>query len=74
MALAARLADVLATDAPAHDRAGSYPFAGIEALRDARYFAAPIPEELGGLGVNSVHDIVVASSCLARGDASVASA
>ena len=36
------------------------------------YFAAPIPEELGGLGVTSVHDVLVASSRLARGDASVA--
>lgn len=35
-------------------------------------FAAPIPEEHGGLGVGSVHDVLVASSRLARGDASVA--
>ena len=38
----------------------------------AGYFAAPIPVELGGLGVSSAHDLVVASSRLARGDASVA--
>ena len=38
----------------------------------AGYFAAPIPAEHGGLGVTSVHDVVVASSRLARGDASVA--
>ena len=36
------------------------------------YFTAPIPIEHGGLGVLSVHDLVVASSRLARGDASVA--
>jgi alkylation response protein AidB-like acyl-CoA dehydrogenase len=38
----------------------------------AGYFAAPVPVELGGLGVSSAHDLVVASSRLARGDASVA--
>ena len=31
-----------------------------------------MPVELGGLGVSSAHDLVVASSRLARGDASVA--
>ena len=40
--------------------------------RRAGYFTAPIPVEHGGLGVESVHDLVVASSRLARGDASVA--
>ena len=44
----------------------------IDALKAAGYFTAPIPAELGGLGVTSVHDVVVASSRLARGDASVA--
>jgi alkylation response protein AidB-like acyl-CoA dehydrogenase len=72
VAIAERLADDLAARAGDHDRDGSYPFAGIEALRRARYFAAPVPEELGGLGVSSVHDVIVASGRLARGDASVA--
>jgi alkylation response protein AidB-like acyl-CoA dehydrogenase len=55
-----------------HDRAATHPPAAIDALRDAGYLAAPIPEAHGGLGVASVHDLVVASSRLARGDASVA--
>src|SRR4051812_522178 len=70
------LAEVLAADlagrAAEHDRAGTYPHESIVALRNAGYFAAPIPAQHGGLGVESVHDLVVASSRLARGDASVA--
>ena len=55
-----------------HDREASFPHASIDALKRAGYFTAPIPAEHGGLGVTSVHDVVVASSRLARGDASVA--
>ena len=62
----------LAARAAEHDRDGSYPFEAIDALKTAGYFAAPIPVELGGLDVSSAHDLVVASSRLARGDASVA--
>ena len=40
--------------------------------RQSGYFLAPIPEELGGLGVVSLHDLVVAQSRLARGDAALA--
>jgi alkylation response protein AidB-like acyl-CoA dehydrogenase len=70
--LAETLAAELAAHAPRHDIDGSYPFEAIDTLRRAGYFTAPIPAERGGLGVESVHDIVVASSRLARGDASVA--
>ena len=69
---AERLAETLGAHAPQHDRDGSFPFEAIEALKAASYFAAPIPIGLGGLGVCSAHDLVVASSRLARGDASVA--
>jgi alkylation response protein AidB-like acyl-CoA dehydrogenase len=77
LALAGALAGDLATraarhDHAGHDRAATHPPAGIDALRDAGYLAAPIPDAHGGLGVASVHDLVVASSRLARGDASVA--
>ena len=70
--LAETLAEELATRAAQHDREASFPHSGIDALKRAGYFTAPIPLEHGGLGVTSVHDIIVASSRLARGDASVA--
>jgi alkylation response protein AidB-like acyl-CoA dehydrogenase len=72
VALAERLADDFASRAAAHDRDGTYPHESIRSLRDAGYLVAPVPAELGGLGVSSVHDLVIASGRLARGDASVA--
>ena len=72
VAIAEKLSRQLASRAGEHDRDGSYPFEAIDALKAAGYFAAPVPVELGGLGVSSAHDLVVASSRLARGDASVA--
>ena len=72
VALAERLAEDLGSRAAAHDRDGTYPHDSIRALRDAGYLVAPVPVRLGGLGVSSVHDLVVASGRLARGDASVA--
>src|SRR5881275_1586687 len=72
VAIAEDLSGQLAARAAEHDRDGSYPFEAITALKAAGYFAAPIPVELGGLGVSSAHDLVAASSRLARGDASVA--
>jgi len=72
VAIAEKLSEHLAARAAEHDRDGTYPFEAIDALKAAGYFAAPIPIELGGLGVSSAHDLVVASSRLARGDASVA--
>jgi alkylation response protein AidB-like acyl-CoA dehydrogenase len=72
VAIAEELAEALAARAAEHDREASYPFEAIDALKAAGYFAAPVPVELGGLGVSSAHDLVVASSRLARGDASVA--
>jgi alkylation response protein AidB-like acyl-CoA dehydrogenase len=72
VASAERLAEDLAAGAAARDRDGSYPFEGIDRLRAAGYFGAPVPEALGGLGVGSIHDVVVASGRLARDDASLA--
>ena len=72
VAVAEELSGRLAARAAEHDRDGTYPFEAIAALKAAGCFAAPVPVELGGLGVASAHDLVVASSRLARGDASVA--
>ncbi|HEY3187675.1 MAG TPA: acyl-CoA dehydrogenase family protein [Solirubrobacteraceae bacterium] len=72
VAIAEELSEKLAARAAEHDRDGTYPFEAIDALKAAGYFAAPVPVELGGLGVSAAHDLVVASSRLARGDASVA--
>src|SRR4051812_16792971 len=72
VAIAEQLSERLAARAAEHDLEGPYPFAAIAQLKAAGYFAAPVPVELGGLGVSSAHDLVVASSRLARADASVA--
>jgi alkylation response protein AidB-like acyl-CoA dehydrogenase len=72
VAIAEELAGRFAARAADHDRDATYPFEAIDALKAAGYFAGPVPFELGGLGVSSVHDVIVASSRLARGDASVA--
>jgi alkylation response protein AidB-like acyl-CoA dehydrogenase len=69
--LAERVAPKLAEEAAAHDRDGSFPFRGFATLKEAGYFSAAIPEELGGLGATCVHDVLVASSRLARGDAAL---
>jgi alkylation response protein AidB-like acyl-CoA dehydrogenase len=65
-ALAARLAE----HALEHDAAGRYPMENVRLLEQAGYFTASIPEQFGGQGVESMFDVLVASSRLARGDAS----
>jgi alkylation response protein AidB-like acyl-CoA dehydrogenase len=71
-ALADELAAEIAPHAARHDREASFPFESFDTIKKSGYFLAPIPEELGGLGVVSLHDLVVAQSRLARGDAALA--
>jgi alkylation response protein AidB-like acyl-CoA dehydrogenase len=71
VALAERLANEIAPCAADHDRDGSFPFDSLASVKQSGYLAAPIPVQLGGLGVASVHDLLVASSRLARGDAAL---
>jgi alkylation response protein AidB-like acyl-CoA dehydrogenase len=72
VALAERLAEEIRPNVAQHDRDGSFPFESLARIKQSGYLTAPIPEQLGGLGVASVHDLVVASSRLARGDAALA--
>ena len=69
--LAEELAAEIGPRAAHHDRDGTFPRHSFAAVKRSGYLTAPIPVELGGLGAASVHDIVVAASRLARGDASV---
>jgi alkylation response protein AidB-like acyl-CoA dehydrogenase len=71
VALAEELAEEIGGRASTHDREASFPYESLAAIRRSGYLAAPIPAELGGLGVTSLHDVLVASSRLARGDAAL---
>ena len=71
VALAETLVEEIGPQAAAYDRDGSFPFESFAAVKRSGYFAAPVPQELGGLGATSVHDVLVASSRVARGDASL---
>lgn len=72
IALAEDHARDFATRAEQHDREGSFPVENIEALRRSGASAATVPAELGGLGVESIHDYVAGVNRLGRGDGSTA--
>jgi alkylation response protein AidB-like acyl-CoA dehydrogenase len=64
------LAKQLSLPVTQHERDGIYSQDNARLLKEAGYFVAPIPAQFGGLDVTSVHDILVASTRLARGDPS----
>ncbi|WP_086663578.1 acyl-CoA dehydrogenase family protein [Lentzea kentuckyensis] len=72
VALCEAHADDFRSRAADHDRDGTFPHENFAAMRDSGVLAAPVPAELGGLGVTAVEDLVVGMSRIARGDASTA--
>jgi alkylation response protein AidB-like acyl-CoA dehydrogenase len=64
--LAGRLADDFATRAAEHDRANSFPFENVEAMKQAGYTALVVPENHGGLGADLV-DYLLCQERLAQG-------
>lgn len=70
--LAENLAQVFFTRAEENDRESAFPFQNFEDLKTTGCMAAAVPVEFGGLGVESLHDLMVGISRLGRGDASTA--
>lgn len=58
--------------AAAHDADGSFPYENIEEMKASGFTLAPLPEYHGGIGLESVHDLMVGVSRLARADGSTA--
>lgn len=69
VAMAEAFAERFAPRAAENDLTATYPLDHLDELKAAGYLYAPLPEDAGGMGVESVHDILLASSRLARGDA-----
>jgi alkylation response protein AidB-like acyl-CoA dehydrogenase len=64
--LAGRLANDFAVRAAEHDRANSFPFENIEALKQAGYTGLVVPERHGGLGADLL-DFILCQERLAQG-------
>jgi alkylation response protein AidB-like acyl-CoA dehydrogenase len=64
--------EVFAGRAADVDQKGQFPVENVEELRDRGLLGAAVPAELGGWGVESIHDLAVGISRLGRGDSSMA--
>lgn len=68
--LAEKHATDFAVTAAENDRQGRFPVENITALRKSGFTGAAVPEELGGMGVSSANDCVVAMNRLGRAEGS----
>ncbi|MCK1502132.1 acyl-CoA dehydrogenase family protein [Bradyrhizobium sp. 188] len=66
------LVETFAGRAQEHDREQTFPFENFGDLTKSGVMAAAIPVEHGGLGVESLHDLMVGMSRLGRADGSTA--
>jgi alkylation response protein AidB-like acyl-CoA dehydrogenase len=71
LAIAEELGPAFTETSAEYDRSGAFPYEYLEAMKDSGYLYAAAPEEAGGMGVESHHDLWVASSRVARADASI---
>lgn len=72
ISLAEQHAADFTTRADQHDREGSFPLENIEAMQRSGVMAACVPSELGGMGVETLHDTILGINRLGRGDGSTA--
>lgn len=70
--MAEKHAAELAPRAPAHDADGSFPYDNIEEMKASGFTVAPLPGDQGGMALESIHDLMVGVSRLARADGSTA--
>lgn len=55
-----------------HDRDATFPVEAIAAMKESGFTKAPLPVEHGGLGLTSVHDLMIGMNRLARVDGGLA--
>jgi alkylation response protein AidB-like acyl-CoA dehydrogenase len=70
--LADQHAAEIATRAAEHDRDGSFPLEAIDAMKASGFLTGPVPTEFGGMGMSSLHDLMVGINRLGRTDGSIA--
>jgi alkylation response protein AidB-like acyl-CoA dehydrogenase len=70
--LAEKHAVEAAESADANDKAGAFPHELFQSMKDSGFMRATVPEEYGGLGVPSTHDVAAGNARLGYGDGSVA--
>ena len=70
--LAEQHAAEIAARAEQHDREGSFPAEAFEAMKASGLITAAVSQEFGGMGVSSLHDLMVGLNRLGRADGSIA--